>query len=471
MNKSFKYIPQKDRKKILLICDDIRVHSGVATVAKEIVMKTAHHFNWAQIAGAISHPEAGKRVDLSQDTNKISGIKDSYVVQYPASGYGTPQLVRQLITLEKPDAIMLITDPRYFRHIWDMENEIRTKIPITYLNIWDDYPAPAYNKPYYEACDLLMGISKQTYNIVHNVIRKYPKKDWQIKYVPHGINENHFFPIENKLKDETFLNYKKEILKKDYEFVAFYNNRNIRRKNPGDLILAYKTFCDMLPKEKAKKCCLLLHATAVDPNGTDLPAVINEICPDYKVIIDESKVDDKHMNWLYNIGDVTVNIASNEGFGLSGAESLMSGTPIINNITGGLQDHCGFKLNGKYLTADDYVEIGSLHDDRKWKNEPKLTHGEWVKPVWPSNRALVGSPPTPYIFDDRCRFDDVAEAMKSWYDEGHENREDAGAKGREFVLDPEVGMSCKQMGLNFIKDMDGCFEKFEKRKRFTLFEV
>ena len=63
MNKSFKYLPQKDRKKILLICDDIRVHSGVATVAKEIVMETAHHFNWAQIAGAIKHPEQGKIID------------------------------------------------------------------------------------------------------------------------------------------------------------------------------------------------------------------------------------------------------------------------------------------------------------------------------------------------------------------------------------------------------------------------
>ena len=106
MNKSFKYLPQKDRKKILLICDDIRVHSGVATVAKEIVMETAHHFNWAQIAGAIKHPEAGKRVDLSQDTNKIAGIKDSFVVQYPSNGYGTSQLVRQIISIEKPDMVL-----------------------------------------------------------------------------------------------------------------------------------------------------------------------------------------------------------------------------------------------------------------------------------------------------------------------------------------------------------------------------
>ena len=49
MNKSFKYLPKDQRKKILLICDDIRVHSGVATVAKEIVCHTCHHFNWVNV--------------------------------------------------------------------------------------------------------------------------------------------------------------------------------------------------------------------------------------------------------------------------------------------------------------------------------------------------------------------------------------------------------------------------------------
>ena len=34
------YIPKDERKKILLMCDDIRTHSGIATVAKEIVTIT-----------------------------------------------------------------------------------------------------------------------------------------------------------------------------------------------------------------------------------------------------------------------------------------------------------------------------------------------------------------------------------------------------------------------------------------------
>jgi len=130
MKEKFKHLPQNERKKILLICDDIRVHSGVATVARELVLNTAHHFNWVNIAGAINHPEQGKRFDLSADTNTNSGITDSSVFLYPVNGYGDADLIRQMIEMEKPDAIMLITDPRYFEWLFMIENEIRKQIPI-----------------------------------------------------------------------------------------------------------------------------------------------------------------------------------------------------------------------------------------------------------------------------------------------------------------------------------------------------
>ena len=45
MKEKFGYLPQNERKKILLICDDIRVHSGVATVARELVINTAQHIS------------------------------------------------------------------------------------------------------------------------------------------------------------------------------------------------------------------------------------------------------------------------------------------------------------------------------------------------------------------------------------------------------------------------------------------
>ncbi len=459
------------KKKILLLSDDLRMHSGIGTMSRFFVMGTLHKYDWVQIGGAIKHPDNGKIMDLSTQVAQETGVSDAYLKIYATDGYGNQQILREVMNMEKPDAVLHYTDPRFWGWLYQMEHELRQEVPLMYYTIWDDLPYPRWNEPFYESCDLLMAISKQTHNIVKNVVRKYPKEDWQVTYIPHGIDHTKYFPVNAFHPEyEKFKQFKKNIVG-DSEFVIHWGNRNIRRKMPGDVVLAYKTFCDMLTKEEAEKCCLMMHTVAVDDNGTDLNAVIKEICPDYKVVIHQDKVDDTCMNWLYNIGDINVSIASNEGFGLHSCEALMCGTPTIINVTGGLQDQCGFKYKGKELTAEDYSWVHSLHDDRKWKDNPDLTHGEWVKPVWPSNRALVGSPPTPYIFDDRCRFDDVAQAMKDWYDTPHEEREKVGEIGREWLLKEETGMTAENMSNRFIKDMDTCFEKWTPRKRFGLYEV
>jgi len=139
------YIPKNKRKKILLLGDDLRMHSGVATMLREIVTKTSNHFNWVQLAGAINHPEQGKKFDLSQATRDQFGIEDADVALIPINGYGSPQLIRDMIKFEKPDVLMMMTDPRYYIWLFQIENEVRKHIPIIYLNIWDDYPAPFFN--------------------------------------------------------------------------------------------------------------------------------------------------------------------------------------------------------------------------------------------------------------------------------------------------------------------------------------
>ena len=91
------YIKPEDRKKILLLTDDIRVHSGVAQIGREMVVNTSHRYNWVQIAGAIDHPDKGKRLDMSKDTDNLSGNNDSSVILYPTNGYGDPNLIRSII--------------------------------------------------------------------------------------------------------------------------------------------------------------------------------------------------------------------------------------------------------------------------------------------------------------------------------------------------------------------------------------
>ena len=123
------------------------------------------------------------------------------------------------------------------------------------------------------------------------------------------------------------------------------------------------------------------------------------------------------------------------------------------------------------LTYKDYDWVKSLHDDRKWANNKDLTWGDWVKPVWPSNRSMVGSIPTPYIFDDRCRFDDAADAIKYWYDMDPEKRQKCGEKGHEFVKSDDAMMSATSMCQNFIDHMDTAFEKWKPRKRYSIFKT
>ena len=97
--------------------------------------------------------------------------------------------------MESVDAILHYTDPRFWGFLYQMEHELRQNIPIFYYNIWDDLPYPMWNEPFYESCDLIMNISKQTVNIVDNVCQIKPRVDWDNTYIPHGINEENFYPI------------------------------------------------------------------------------------------------------------------------------------------------------------------------------------------------------------------------------------------------------------------------------------
>ena len=465
MKDNFRYVKKEDRKKILLLCDDIRMHSGIATMAREIVVGTAHHFNWLNVGAAINHPEAGKGIDISAEVNNFAGIDDASVRVLPYNGYGDAMLIRSLIQTEKPDAIFIFTDPRYWVWLFEIEREIRNLIPIHYLNIWDDYPAPLYNKPYYESCDLLMAISKQTKNI-NEIVLGESAKDKIIKYVPHGINDKHFFPIREGHENFGLLQeFKKKMFgEKEIDFVVVFNSRNIRRKSPGDVILSYKLFCDMIGEEKSKRCALVMHTQAVDENGTDLYAVREALCDDHvNVFFSQNKLDTPQMNLLYNVADVGLLITSNEGWGLSLTETMMAGRMIIANVTGGMQDQMRFEHDGKWI--DFTPNFPSNH--RKTVKDC----GDWAVPVFPSNISLVGSVPTPYIFDDRCAPEDVAKAICEVYDMPKEEREAKGLLAREWVTSDESGMSARQMCENVIDAMDESFEKFTPRPRFELHKI
>jgi glycosyltransferase involved in cell wall biosynthesis len=461
MKEKLGYLPQNERKKILLICDDIRVHSGVATVARELVLNTSHHFNWVNLGGAIQHPEQGKRFDLSQDTNHNTGLTDALVTLYPVNGYGDANLIRHMMKIEKPDAIMLITDPRYFEWLFAIENEIRKTCPIIYLNIWDDYPTPLYNKGFYESCDALLAISKQT-KLINELVLADKAKNKVIKYVPHGLNENIFKPLNESELVET----KKGIFGgEEKDFVLFFNSRNIRRKQIPDTMLAFRYFLDRLPKEKADKCAFVLHTEVISEHGTDLEAVRKLFFKDYPnaIYFSTGKLDATQLNVLYNIADAQILLTSNEGWGLSLTEAILAGTPIIANVTGGMQDQMGFlDENGNWFTPSP--QIPSNHTGRYRK------HGQWAFPVYPSNRSIQGSPTTPYIWDDRCNPEDATACIKQLYNMSREERKMLGLKGREWALN-EGGFTGKRMGERAINAIDQLFSTWIPREKYEFINV
>ena len=456
------------KKTILLLSDDLRMSSGIATMSKEFVFGTIDKYNWVQLGAAIDHPDKGKEFDMNDDVRKLTGVDDAELRLIPWAGYGDANILRQLMMKFRPDAILHFTDPRYWQWLYEIESEVRENIPILFYHIWDDLPDPDYNRSYYESCDWLGCISKQTYGIVSRVGKIdsptiTPLQDWQVDYVPHGINE-HIFKPENVDTD-----FKKNILGgKDYKFVLFWMNRNIKRKQPSDVIWAYKKFVDTLPEEDRDKVVLIMHTKPIDDNGTNLIAVKKKICPDYEVLFSTNRISQEQLNQLYNISDVTINIAGNEGFGLTTAESLMAGTPIIVAVTGGLQDQCGFSVDGKELTAEDYKEIGSLHEYKKW--EDKVEHGEWVKPVWPKVQTMVGSVPTPYIIDDKVDVDDVADAIRYWYDMNPMERKNAGSNGREWML-KKGGLNREHMCKSMSDGIDKALKNFTPKKRYNLYKL
>ena len=458
-------IQKSKKKKILLLSDDMRLHSGIGTMSKEFVFGTVDKYDWCQLGGAVNHPDDGKAIDVSLTAKEEAGVDSAYVRIYCTTGYGDPNKLRNVINIEKPDAILHFTDPRFWGWLYEMEHEVRQNIPLLYYNIWDDLPFPHWNENAYESCDLLMAISKQTYNINKHVCQRKPRiEGYDLTYVPHGIDTKKFFPVDKN--NAEYLAYKAKLLsEKDYDFIAAFNSRNIHRKRPSDLILGYKKFCDTLTKEQASKCALIMHTDIIDNNGTDLNAVKEALCPDYDIIFSPGKVGTKELNFFYNIADVVCNPSSAEGFGLSHMEAIMTGTPTIATVVGGLQDQMGFiNKNGEPFSVKDLSEKVPSNSTGEVSKE----WGKWTYPLWPQMN-LQGSPMTPYIYDSRVTVKSITDGLKWWHSMGNAQREECGEEGRKWAI--ENNFTSEGMCNAMTESIDNILEKWTPRKRFTLINM
>ncbi|MGR8933328.1 MAG: glycosyltransferase [Gammaproteobacteria bacterium] len=447
------------KKKILLLSDHFEMPSGVGTVSKQIIIGTLEHYDWVQL-GATTQPQNHNPIqihDYSEYYARTTGVGDANVKVYPFQGYGSTDFLRGMLNKEQPDAILHFTDPRYWQWLYEIAPEIRQRMPLMYYHVWDNLPDPLFNKHCYASCDWIGCISKQTFGIVNRVRQQNAMSDGLVCYVPHGIDRATYRPVDVPAEFRT-----KIFRDKTYDFVLYWSNRNMERKRPVDVMLAFQAFRNGLPEEKRNSVCLAMHCNPRATEGLNLSVVRQDLMPASNILFLPKHYSQKELNYLYNLADVTINIASNEGFGLTTCESLMAGTPVIVNVTGGLQDQCGFMWRDRagYIGAGDYVKIGSLHDASAYKD--KVAWGAWVNPVWPNLSAMIGSFDAPYIYNDLISIEDASAAIRSFYDMTRQERKARGVQGREYLL--HEGFECQAMCRGIAQGIDATLHQWKPRK-------
>ncbi len=214
---------------------------------------------------------------------------------------------------------------------------------------------------------------------------KFGWKD-KTEYIAHGVPETDFKPLPEAL----ITDLRKTHLGEGHQdsFVIFYNSRNAMRKRTGNVLVAFKLFLDTLTPAQQAKVVLCMNTPPKDPEGQDLFRIIDDFGMSGKVAIHDGKVGNDRINEFYNISDVTISLSSEEGFGLSILESLMTGTPVVCTKTGGMQD--------QGLDPDSGEEFGMV--------------------LTPEARSLIGSQQTPYIWSHHLDPQTAADALRKLYD-------------------------------------------------------
>ena len=417
------------KKKILTLSDHPLSPSGVGTQTKyviEALLKTGN-YQVVSLAGAIKH--------ANYQPVKTEQYGDDWVI-HPVDGYGTPDLVRSIIRTEKIDMVWIMTDPRFWGWIWEMDDEIRGVCPLVYYHVWDNYPYPTFNRKHYLSNDAIATISKVTDDIVKTVAPEV-----ESVYIPHAVDSEIFKPVDEKVISD----YKTNTLKaagNDGKFVFFWNNRNARRKQSGSLLFWFKELLDRVGKDKA---CMIMHTDPKDPHGQDLAKILEETELDNgEVMFSTNKFPSEQLALMYNMADCTINVSDAEGFGLATLESLSCGTPIIATMTGGLQE--------QVTDGRNYFGIG----------------------LEPASKAIIGSQDIPWIYEDRLDGEDVINAMQEMIEMDPEQRKHLGEAGRKHVQEnynfKDFNESWVALVEKLVKE-HGSWEDRKKYKAWTLEEM
>ena len=406
------------KKKILTISDHPLIPSGVGTQTRYVIegLLRTGKYKFISWGAAIKHAEY-------QPQNVFPEIYKGDWIIYPVDGYGERDRMRAFILNEKPDALLIVTDPRFYTWLFEMADEIKQNMPVIYWHVWDNDPTPEFNDAYYESIDMMAPLSLKTYGLLQDM-EKLGLYKGRYKYIPHAIPAQ-TFKIQT---EEEIIAFKRARLGPhwDKKFIVFWNNRNARRKMSGDVVAVVKKLADEVGKQNV---VLFLQTQVKDPEGQDLIVVAKKFGFDNNLIVSEQRVSPEDLNMFYNCADVTINIANNEGFGLGTLESMMCGTPIVLQMTGGLQ----FQIGDWWEELTDFTDQDKLTAIAKKKWETGVGKW-WGVPVFPASRSCTGSQPIPYIYDDRVSHEDTVKALVRLYNMGRPARRALGLQAREWSM-------------------------------------
>jgi glycosyltransferase involved in cell wall biosynthesis len=416
-----------EKKTILVISDHPLAPSGVGTQTNYVIqalLKTGR-YKFICLGGAVKHQ--------NYQPQNVQGDEwdDGDFVVHPVDGYGSADIIRSILWTEKPDMLWFMTDPRFYNWLWQIENEIRALVPMVYYHVWDNYPLPLFNKKWYDSTDVIASISKVTYDLVSKV-----SPSVENHYIPHAVNGEVFRKLDTEVTEE-FKNT--NFPDHNDRMIFFWNNRNARRKQSGSLINWFSKFADRVGPDKV---CLIMHTDPKDPNGQDLEVILKDHgIADGRIVISRNKMPAEGLSLMYNMADCTINISDAEGFGLATLESLSCGTPIIVNMTGGLQE--------QVTDGEEWFGIG----------------------LEPCSKALIGSQTVPYIYEDRLSEEQVVGALERFY---NLSQEDRGAMGEKGMAHVQANYNFEDFTTRWIELADDIVERlgsWDTRKGYKAWEL
>lgn len=304
----------------ILYCGDANVQTGFGRVAESLLPVLAKEHDIEVLA-----------------TNHFGDPHDMPFKLYPAMIGGTDPYgshrIPEILARVKPDIVLAVNDIWILNNLWAKAKPYKEKFGFKWYGY---FPVDSYGffPQVFDACKEWDGMGTYTQFGLEEVRKAGCKMPCDV--VPHGINRNHFFPIDqNEARRELGLD--------ESLFVVFNGNRNQPRKRIDITIRAFVKFA--LDKPDAR----LWLNMGIKDQGWDIIELFKRIARDHgyapegKLILTSKDFDTmrclpiEKLNVVYNACDVGINTCIGEGWGLVNFEHAAAGKAQV------VPDHTSMK--------------------------------------------------------------------------------------------------------------------------------